>query len=283
MFAHKIQLDDISFSNQSPIVLIGGINVIEDFGFTYEVAKYYKDICKKLKIPLVFKASYDKANRSSISSYRGPGIEDGIKVFEKLKDMLDIKILTDVHSEEEALKIQKTVDIIQLPAFLARQTDLIGAIAKTNKLVNIKKPQFISPYQTKNIIDKFKEFGNNKILLCERGTCFGYDNLIVDMLGIGVIKKNCDNVPIIFDVTHALQCRNSSDKASGGRRSQIVDLAKAGTALGLAGIFIESHPNPDKALCDGPSALPLDLLEQFLHQIKEIDTLVKKQSQIKIN
>lgn len=283
MFTHTIQLDNITFSNQSPFVLIGGVNVIEDFGFTFEVAKYYKEICKKLNIPLVFKASYDKANRSSISSFRGPGIEEGIKVFEKLKDMLDIKILTDVHSEEEALKIQNTADIIQLPAFLARQTDLIGAIAKTNKLVNIKKPQFISPHQTKNIIDKFKEFGNNKILLCERGTCFGYDNLIVDMLGIGVIKKNCDNVPIIFDVTHALQCRNSSDKASGGRRSQIVDLAKAGTALGLAGIFIESHPNPDKALCDGPSALPLDLLEQFLHQIKEIDTLVKKQSQININ
>jgi len=282
MYKEIVKLDDLTFSNNHPFVLIGGINVLEDEKFAIETASYYQDICSKLRIPLVFKASYDKANRSSIKSYRGPGIEQGLKIFKILKEKLNIKILTDVHTPEEAKKAAEVVDIIQLPAFLARQTDLVASIALTQSIVNIKKPQFLSPSQMNNIIQKFHELGNNKILICERGTNFGYDNLIVDMLGFGVMKKTCSNIPLIFDVTHALQCRDTGGAASGGRRSQIFDLAKSGIAVGLAGIFLESHPNPDKALCDGPSALPLNLLEVFLSQLKEIDAVVKQQENIQI-
>ncbi len=254
--------------------------MIEDLEHTLKVASYFQKITEKLKIPFVFKVSYDKANRSSANSYRGPGIDKGIAILSKVKDELGIKILTDVHNPTEASIVSNIVDIIQLPAFLARQTDLINAIAKTKCVVNIKKPQFISPHQTKNIVDKFIEMGNKNLLICERGTNFGYDNLIVDMLGFGVMKKSCYNIPIIFDVTHALQCRESFGKESNGRREQVLELAKAGIATGLAGIFLETHPDPDRALCDGASALPLHLLESFLSQIKDIDNLVKNQKDI---
>ena len=283
MYKQIINLDDIVFSNLSPFVLIGGLNVLEDIKLSIETAKYYKNICEKLKIPLVFKASYDKANRSSFNSFRGPGLVKGLEIFKQIKDELDIKIITDVHTPQEALKAAKIVDIIQLPAFLARQTDLIKAIASTKAIVNIKKPQFLSPSQMKNIVEKFHNFGNSNLLICERGTNFGYDNLVVDMLGFGVMKKTCKNIPLIFDVTHSLQNRDVSSSASGGRRSQVFELAKSGIALGLAGIFLESHPNPDKALCDGPSALPLELLEVFLLQLKEIDSIVKNQEIVAVN
>ena len=174
-------------------------------------------------------------------------------------------------------------DIIQLPAFLARQTDLVRAMAETGVVINIKKPQFLSPEQMRNIVDKFRECGNEQLLICERGTNFGYDNLVVDMLGFGVMKRTCDDLPLIFDVTHALQCRDPGGAASGGRRSQVVDLAKAGMAVGLAGLFLEAHPDPNQARCDGPSALPLDQLEPFLTQVKAIDDLVKSQPMININ
>ena len=282
-YLESIKLHNIVFSNRSNFVLIGGINVLEDKESTLDIAQHYKKVCSKLQIPLVFKASYDKANRSSINSFRGPGIDEGLKIFKILKDKLDIKILTDVHTSEEAKKAAEVVDIIQLPAFLARQTDLVKAMASTQKIINIKKPQFLSPSQMKNIIQKFYELGNNKLLICERGSNFGYDNLIVDMLGFGVMKKSCGNIPLIFDVTHALQCRDFEGSASGGRRSQVLELAKAGVAVGLAGIFLESHPDPNKALCDGPSALPLDLLEDFLIQLKEIDQVIKNQKDIYIN
>ncbi len=281
-YLESIKLDDIVFSNESQFVLIGGINVLEDENSTLEIAEHYKKVCLKLQIPLVFKASYDKANRSSINSFRGPGIEEGLKIFKILKEKLNIKTITDVHTSEEAIRAAEVVDIIQLPAFLARQTDLVISMASTKKIINIKKPQFLSPSQMKNIVQKFHEVGNNKLLICERGTNFGYDNLIVDMLGFGVMKKSCGNIPLIFDVTHALQCRDIYGATSGGRRSQVLELAKAGVALGLAGIFLESHPNPDEALCDGPSALPLDLLEDFLIQLKEIDQVVKNQKIIYI-
>lgn len=283
MYKEIINLDNLTFSNKAPFILIGGINVLEDEEFALETASYYQEICSKLKIPLVFKASYDKANRSSIKSYRGPGIEEGLKIFKNLKEKLNIKILTDVHTPEEAKKAAEVVDIIQLPAFLARQTDLVASMALTQSIINIKKPQFLSPSQMNNIVQKFHGLGNNKILICERGTNFGYDNLVVDMLGFGVMKKTCGNIPLIFDVTHALQCRDTGGTASGGRRSQIFELAKSGMALGLAGIFLEAHPNPDKAKCDGPSALPLKLLEEFLSQLKEIDEIVKRQENIQIS
>ena len=276
-------LDDIKISNELPLTLIGGLNVIENEDLTIKTASYFNKICNKLKINLIFKASYDKANRSSINSYRGPGIDKGLEILSEVKHKFNLKIITDIHSVEDAVKASKVCDVIQLPAFLARQTDIVEAIARTGKVVNIKKPQFMSPSQMYNLIEKFKYFGNNNLLICERGTCFGYDNLIVDMLGFGVMKKTCRNTPIIFDATHSLQQRSADDKTSGGRRSQIFDLAKAGVALKIAGLFIESHPDPDKALCDGPSAIPLNKLEIFLKNVIELDKFVKNQEEILID
>ena len=273
--AHQIQLGGLTIANNQPFTLLGGVNVIEDVDFALHCSKHYKDVCERLNIPLVFKASYDKANRSSIHSFRGPGLKQGLEILQAVKDTHGIPVITDVHSPEEAAIAAKVADIIQLPAFLARQTDLVRAMADTGAVINIKKPQFLSPEQMRNIVDKFRECGNDQLLLCERGTNFGYDNLVVDMLGFGVMKRTCDDLPLIFDVTHALQCRDPGGAASGGRGSQVVDLARAGMAVGLAGLFLEAHPDPSQARCDGPSALPLDQLEPFLTQIKAIDDLVK--------
>ena len=282
MTARQIQLGDITIANDRPFTLLGGVNVLEDLDFALRCSAHYKDVCGRLNIPLVFKASYDKANRSSIHSFRGPGLQEGLAILQAVKETHGIPVITDVHSPEEAIAAAKVADIIQLPAFLARQTDLVRAMAETGAVINIKKPQFLSPEQMRNIVEKFRECGNDQLLLCERGTNFGYDNLVVDMLGFGVMKRTCDDLPLIFDVTHALQCRDPGGTASGGRRSQVMDLAKAGIALGLAGLFLESHPDPNRARCDGPSALPLDLLEPFLTQIKEVDTLVKGHSRLNI-
>ena len=282
MTARQIQLGDITFANDRPFALLGGVNVLEDLDFALRCAGHYKQVCERLGIPLVFKASYDKANRSSIHSFRGPGLEAGLQILQAVKDTLGIPVITDVHSPEEATAAAKVADIIQLPAFLARQTDLVRAMAETGAVINIKKPQFLSPEQMRNIVDKFRECGNEQLLLCERGTNFGYDNLVVDMLGFGVMKRTCDDLPLIFDVTHALQCRDPGGAASGGRRSQVVDLAKAGMAVGLAGLFLEAHPDPKQARCDGPSALPLDQLEPFLSHVKAIDDLVKSQPALEI-
>ena len=282
MTARQIQLGDITFANDRPFALLGGVNVLEDLDFALRCAGHYKQVCERLGIPLVFKASYDKANRSSIHSFRGPGLEAGLQILQAVKDTLGIPVITDVHSPEEATAAAKVADIIQLPAFLARQTDLVRAMAETGAVINIKKPQFLSPEQMRNIVDKFRECGNEQLLLCERGTNFGYDNLVVDMLGFGVMKRTCDDLPLIFDVTHALQCRDPGGAASGGRRSQVVDLAKAGMAVGLAGLFLEAHPDPNQARCDGPSALPLDQLEPFLSHVKAIDDLVKSQPALEI-
>ena len=279
---NEIKLGNILISNNQPLTLIGGVNVIENKDFTYECAKVYKKVCQKLSINLVFKASYDKANRSSADSFRGPGIDEGLKVLSEIKKELDLFVISDVHTPEEALKASTVLDVIQLPAFLARQTDLIHALANTGKIINIKKSQFISPLQVRNIINKFLKFGNNQLLLCERGHAFGYDNLIVDMLGFGEIKKTCNNLPIIFDVTHSLQRRDAGSITSGGRRNQIFELARSGVATGIAGIFLESHPNPPNALCDGPCALPLDCLEDFLTQLIAVDSLVKSFTKITI-
>lgn len=280
--ARQVQLGNITFANDQPFVLLGGVNVLEDLDFALNCAGHYKTVCERLGIPLVFKASYDKANRSSIHSFRGPGLEKGLAILQAVKDTHGIPVITDVHTPEEAVAAAAVADIIQLPAFLARQTDLVTAMANTGSVINIKKPQFLSPEQMANIVEKFKECENDQLLLCERGSNFGYDNLVVDMLGFGVMKTTCQDIPLIFDVTHALQCRDPGGAASGGRRSQVVDLARAGIAVGLAGLFLEAHPNPDKARCDGPSALPLDLLEPFLTQLKALDELVKAQPQLNI-
>lgn len=271
----SVELGDIRFANDAPFVLLGGVNVLESRDFALEVAASYVEVCAELDIPLVFKASYDKANRSSIHSFRGPGLEEGLSILSEVKSRFGVPLITDVHAPEQAAPAAEVCDIIQLPAFLARQTDLVAAMAATGAVINIKKPQFLSPSQVGNLVEKFRECGNDRLLICERGSNFGYDNLVVDMLGFGVMKATTGDVPIIFDVTHALQCRDPAGAASGGRRSQVAELARAGMAVGLAGLFLEAHPDPDKALCDGPSALPLAQLRPFLEQVKAIDTLVK--------
>ena len=266
---------NINVSNSGKFVLFGGINVLESKDLALRSAQEYVRVTKKLGIPYVFKGSYDKANRSSIHSYRGPGLEEGLRILEAVKAEFGVPVITDVHEPWQAEPVAKIVDVLQLPAFLARQTDLVVALAKTGRVINIKKPQFLSPSQVLNIAEKFKEAGNEKLILCDRGTCFGYDNLIVDMLGFGVMKKVTNDMPVIFDVTHALQQREAGAAASGGRREQIVELARAGIAVGIAGLFLEAHPDPANAKCDGPSALPLDQLEPFLTQLKALDDVVK--------
>ena len=262
-------------SNNAPFTLFGGINVLEDLDSTLKACEQYVQVTSKLNIPFVFKASFDKANRSSIHSYRGVGLEEGMKIFAQVKKEFNVPVITDVHEPWQAEPVAEVVDVIQLPAFLARQTDLVHAMAKTGRVINIKKPQFLSPHQMGNIVEKFKEAGNDKLILCERGVNFGYDNLVVDMLGFGIMKKVSGNMPVIFDVTHSLQQREAGSAASGGRRNQVLDLALAGMATRLAGLFLESHPDPEKAKCDGPSALPLNLLEDFLLRVKAVDEAVK--------
>jgi len=270
-----LSVADISISNSAPFVVLGGVNVLESRDFALQVAEHYVTVCQKLGIPLIFKASFDKANRSSIHSFRGPGIDEGLAILAEVKATFGVALITDVHTPEQAAPAAEVCDIIQLPAFLARQTDLVAAMAATGAAINIKKPQFLSPSQMANVVEKFSQCGNDRVLICERGSNFGYDNLVVDMLGFGLMKQVCDDVPLVFDVTHALQCRDPLGSASGGRRSQVAELGRAGMALGLAGLFLECHPDPDKALCDGPSALPLAQLEPFLFQMKSVDELVK--------
>ncbi len=270
-----VQFNGINVANDQPFVLFGGMNVLESRDMAMSICETYVTVTEKLGIPLVFKASWDKANRSSVHSYRGPGMEEGLRIFEELKKAFGVSLITDVHETWQAKPVGEVVDVLQLPAFLARQTDLVEALAKTGNVINVKKPQFLSPGQVKNIVEKFAECGNERIILCERGVNFGYDNLVVDMLGFGVMKNASQGAPVIFDVTHSLQCRDPLGAASGGRREQVTELYRAGMAVGLAGLFIESHPDPEHARCDGPSALPLDKLEPFLRQMKAIDELVK--------
>ncbi|MDP8184782.1 3-deoxy-8-phosphooctulonate synthase [Phocoenobacter skyensis] len=270
-----VQLDHIQIANDKPFVLFGGMNVLESRDMAMAVCEKYVEVTNKLNVPYVFKASFDKANRSSIHSYRGPGMEDGLKIFQELKETFGVKIITDVHEIYQCQPVADVVDIIQLPAFLARQTDLVEAMARTGAIINVKKPQFLSPGQMGNIVEKIAECGNDKVILCDRGANFGYDNLVVDMLGFGVMKKASQGSPVIFDVTHSLQCRDPFGAASGGRRDQVTELARSGMAIGLAGLFLEAHPNPNEAKCDGPSALPLSALEAFVAQMKAIDDLVK--------
>ena len=270
-----VSFNGIDVANDKPFVLFGGMNVLESRDLAMSMCETYVKVTQKLGSPFVFKASWDKANRSSIHSYRGPGMEEGLKIFQELKETFGVSIITDIHEISQAKPVGEVVDVLQLPAFLARQTDLVEAMARTGNVINVKKPQFLSPGQVKNIVEKFAECGNERVILCERGVNFGYDNLVVDMLGFGVMKQASNGSPVIFDVTHALQCRDPLGAASGGRREQVVELARSGMAVGLAGLFIEAHPNPDAARCDGPSALPLAKLEPFLAQMKAIDELVK--------
>ena len=271
----EIKIKEINLSNNSPMTIIAGLNVLEDEDMALDVAEKLKQITTKHNIPFVFKASFDKANRSSIDSYRGPGLEVGKKIFESIKKNINVPIITDIHEEGQIEEISQVVDILQIPAFLCRQTDLISAACKTQLPLNIKKGQFLSPYQMKNIIEKCNSFGNDNIILCERGSSFGYDNLIVDFLGIS--EQKAFNYPIILDVTHSLQLPGGQGNSAGGRSHQAEDLARAAIALKISGLFIEVHPNPDKALCDGPSATKLEDFEDMITKIKKIDDLVKSE------
>lgn len=272
-FAMEVALDgSIVFSNKRPFVLIGGMNVIEDEDIVFEVAQAFVDVTAKLGIPYVFKASFDKANRSSITSFRGPGMERGLRTLAAVKERFDVPVLTDVHEPSQAGPVAEVADIIQLPAFLARQTDLVVAMARTGNVINIKKPQFLAPHEMTHIMRKFAEAGNERTILCERGSSFGYNNLVVDMLGMDIMKGMA---PVVFDVTHALQKPGGRSDSADGRRAQVAALARSGMALGIAGLFLEAHPDPDKAKCDGPCALPLDALAPFLAQVKAIDEVAK--------
>lgn len=268
-----IQLNDIEIANNKPFVLFGGMNVLESKELAFEIAETYVEICQKLNIPYVFKASFDKANRSSLHSFRGHGLEKGLDWLGQIKEKFNVPIITDVHEPYQCQPVAEVADIIQLPAFLSRQTDLVQAMAKTDAIINIKKAQFLAPHEMRHIINKCLEAGNDKIILCERGTAFGYNNLVVDMLGFDIMKQM--NVPVIFDVTHSLQQPGGRADSAGGRREQIVTLARAGISTGLAGLFLEAHPNPEQAKCDGPCALRLQQLEPFLLQLKQLDEVVK--------
>ena len=275
-----VKVGNVEVANNKPFTLFGGMNVLESRDMAMRVCEKYVEVTQKLGVPYVFKASFDKANRSSIHSYRGPGMEEGLKIFQELKVTFGVNIITDVHEIYQCQPVAEVVDVIQLPAFLARQTDLVEAMARTGAVINVKKPQFLSPGQMGNIVEKIEECGNNKVILCDRGTNFGYDNLVVDMLGFNMMKKVSKGCPVIFDVTHSLQCRDPFGAASGGRRDQVTELARAGMAIGLAGLFLEAHPDPNNAKCDGPSALPLSKLEAFVSQMKAIDDLVKSFEEI---
>lgn len=268
----QVSVAGIPVANHQPMVLFGGMNVLESRDLALRIAEHYVQITEKLNIPYVFKASFDKANRSSVNSYRGPGLEEGLEIFKAIKDAFGVPIITDVHEPYQAQPVAEVVDVIQLPAFLARQTDLVVAMAKTGAVINVKKPQFLAAHEMRHIIKKFGEAGNEKILLCERGSCFGYNNLIVDMLGMDEMKSYA---PVIFDATHALQKPGGRADSADGRRAQAAQLARSGMALGIAGLFIEAHPDPNQAKCDGPCALPLAKLEPYLQQMQAIDDLVK--------
>jgi len=272
MTIKSVTVKGIEVANEQPFVLFGGMNVLESRDLAMKIAEHYVEVTQKLGIPYVFKASFDKANRSSVNSYRGPGLDEGLKIFEEIKSTFNVPIITDVHEPYQAQPVSEVVDVIQLPAFLARQTDLVVAMAKTGAVINVKKPQFLAAHEMKHIITKFAEAGNENIILCERGSCYGYNNLVVDMLAMDEMKSQA---PVIFDATHALQKPGGRSDSADGRRAQAVQLARSGMAIGIAGLFIEAHPDPSIAKCDGPCALPLDKLEPYLAQMKAIDDLVK--------
>jgi 2-dehydro-3-deoxyphosphooctonate aldolase (KDO 8-P synthase) len=272
MSISQIKLGNIDIANDKPFTLFGGMNVLESRDLAMKIAEHYVQVTEKLNIPYVFKASFDKANRSSVNSYRGPGLDEGLKIFEEIKSTFNIPVITDVHECYQAQPVADVVDVIQLPAFLARQTDLVVSMAKTNAIINVKKPQFLAAHEMRHIIKKFAEAGNEKIILCERGSCYGYNNLVVDMLAMEEMKGFA---PVIFDETLELQKPGGRSDSADGRRAQAAQLARSGMALGIAGLFIEAHPDPSIAMCDGPCALPLDKLEPYLVQMKAVDDLVK--------
>ena len=268
-----IRVGDIEIANDKPMVLFGGMNVLESRDLALKIAEHYVEVTARLGIPYVFKASFDKANRSSLGSFRGPGLDEGLKILQEVKSTFNVPLITDIHEPAQAAPAAEVCDIIQLPAFLSRQTDLVSAMAKTRAVINIKKAQFLAPHEMKHILHKCEEAGNDRLILCERGSSFGYNNLVVDMLGFTIMKEF--GYPVMFDATHALQMPGGRSDSADGRRAMVAQLSRAGLSQGIAGLFLESHPDPEQARCDGPCALPLAKLEPYLAQMKAVDELVK--------
>jgi len=268
-----VKAGDISISNEMPMVLFGGMNVLESRDLAMQIAEHYVEVTSRLNIPYVFKASFDKANRSSLTSFRGPGLDEGLKILQEIKETFNVPLITDVHEPHQAAPVAQVCDIIQLPAFLSRQTDLVKSMAETGAVINIKKAQFLAPQEMRHILNKCEEAGNSNLILCERGSSFGYNNLVVDMLGFSIMKEM--GYPVMFDATHALQMPGGRSDSADGRRALVAQLSRAGLAQSIAGLFLEAHPDPSQAKCDGPCALPLDKLEPYLAQMKAVDELVK--------
>jgi 2-dehydro-3-deoxyphosphooctonate aldolase (KDO 8-P synthase) len=267
----------IGIGDGRPLVVIAGLNVFETESLALETCRHLKAVCAGLDLPFVFKASFDKANRSSIESYRGPGLEEGLAIFRFVKERLGVPLCTDIHEVAQAQPLAEVIDLLQIPAFLCRQTDLVTAAARaihaSGGLLHVKKGQFLAPWDARNIVTKVKEAvgGADITVLCERGSSFGYNNLVVDMLGIGEMKKL--GVPVTIDATHAVQLPGGQGASTGGRREGVATIAKAAVVSGADGVFLEFHPDPDKALCDGPSALPLEAAEPLLRQLKALHEL----------
>lgn len=270
--ARKIHIGDVVVGGDSPPLIIAGPCVIESKKITFETVKRLKEICSRIGFSFVFKSSYDKANRTSLSSPRGPGIDKGLEILFEVKNKFNIPIISDVHSVEEVEPAANVLDALQIPAFLCRQTDLVLAASGTGKPVNIKKGQFLAPWDVKNIIEKFTSTGNHNLLITERGTSFGYNNLVVDFRGLPIMRSF--GYPVIFDITHSLQLPGGKGGSSGGQREFAEHLARAAAAVGVDGLFMEVHPEPEKALCDGPNMLRLDDVKKMLTTIKAIDSVV---------
>ena len=275
-----MKLRNFNIDNNESMILMGGMNVLESRDLAMEVAEKFKEVTTKHNINYIFKGSFDKANRSSINSFRGPGLDAGLKILEEVSNTFEVPVITDIHEPDQAKSVSDVCEVIQIPAFLARQTDLVDAAAKTNSIIQFKKPQFLSAPEMSNVVEKCIAAGNENVTLCERGNSFGYNNLVVDTLNFQILKKI--SKPIIFDVTHSLQLPGGLGSATGGRREYALSLAKAGISQSIAGLFLEAHPDPDKAKCDGPCALPISVLDEFLKQVKDLDDFIKSQDDLEI-
>ncbi len=262
----------------SPLFLIAGPCVIESEEMALETAGFLKELCQQLKLPFIYKSSFDKANRSSVDSYRGPGFEKGLKILEKVKVQIGVPVLTDVHDDTPLSEVASVVDVLQTPAFLCRQTNFIQRVAATNKPVNIKKGQFLSPWDMTHVVNKARAMGNQQIMVCERGASFGYNNLVSDMRSLKIMRDT--QCPVVYDATHSVQLPGGQGTVSGGQREFIPTLARAAVAAGIAGLFMETHPEPEKALSDGPNSWPLGDMKRLLESLVEIDAVFKKRGEI---
>ena len=271
-----MKLAGYEVGNERPVFLIAGTCVIESEALALDVAGTLKELCDRLGVPLIYKSSFDKANRSSRASFRGPGMEEGLRVLAEVRRQIGVPVLTDVHEDTPMDEVAEVVDVLQTPAFLCRQTNFILRVAATRKAVNIKKGQFLSPWEMQNVVDKAKSTGNEQILVCERGFSFGYNNLVADMRSLAVMRGT--GCPVVFDATHSVQLPGGKGSASGGQREFIPVLARAATAAGIAGLFMETHPRPEEALSDGPNAMPLAHLGELLETLVEIDRSVKSRA-----